>query len=436
MRRARGLQVGDVYANVMDSHDGKPGAVGDGRTDDTDAIQRAINTGLHVLFPFSLPNGYAIGNGTSSVLTFPNAGQRVTFQAGASIRLNSDAARVVITGTSQTFTGLWVFPGIRVSATTTTPAIPFVPDPCLLINGAHGLLLEDLRVSGTDAPTLVRIQNTVGADIVVGHIQGNYGQNIGLQIGDGVKKFSIVNLAIDHTAYGVVFSDPDNATPVAQNISFLDCDVEDQTENAMQVSTGSRVHGLSVIGMHHESNFAYRHVLVQAGAGVHGGVFAGCEFVQVNQDATTPGRVFVIDGDWIGVRTSGNYHHGVPGELANAHAVFQISPTSDLRQSADLFNAWNDVAVQTDSAANPAETRRLPMINSGFGTVTVKAGGVRFDVTKLGFFGATPVMRPGTYLLGPSFELHPPRSLATHSVREVLATLLRDLAALGLIRVG
>ncbi len=143
-----------VYASVLDSIDGLPGATGDGATDDTSAIQRAIDTGLHVVFP---GRTYRV----SHPLMFHNDNQRVTFLAGAQIELVSSSASVHITGKRQTFTGLWIRTGV-------VDGVQVVPDPCLLIQGAENLLLEDPRVECATAAALVRVKDAAGVTIVGG----------------------------------------------------------------------------------------------------------------------------------------------------------------------------------------------------------------------------------------------------------------------------
>lgn len=152
-----------VYASVLDSIDGLPGATGDGATDDTSAIQRAIDTGLSVVFPGST---HALGEPTaeraypvSRRLMFHNDNQRVIFLAGARLELVSSSASVHVTGKRQTFTGLW----IHVRA---VDGVPIVSDPCLLIEGAEGLVLEAPRVESATAAELVRVKDTDRVTIV------------------------------------------------------------------------------------------------------------------------------------------------------------------------------------------------------------------------------------------------------------------------------
>lgn len=146
-----------VYASVLDSIDGLLGATGDGATDDTSAIQRAIDTGLHVVFP---GRAYRV----SRPLVFHNDDQRVTFLAGAKLELVSSEASVHITGKRQTFTGLWIRTGA-------VNGVQIVPDPCLLIHGAEDLLLQEPRVDCSAAAVPVRVKDTAGVTIVGGSLR-------------------------------------------------------------------------------------------------------------------------------------------------------------------------------------------------------------------------------------------------------------------------
>lgn len=145
------------YANVVDCVEGLPGAAGDGSTDDTAAIQRAIATGLHVLFP-------AADYRVSRPLVFHNDDQRVTFLAGAKLELATSQASVHITGKRQAFTGLWIRTGV-------VDGVQIVPDPCLLIQGADDLLLQEPRVDCSAAVVPVRVKDTAGVTIVGGSLR-------------------------------------------------------------------------------------------------------------------------------------------------------------------------------------------------------------------------------------------------------------------------
>lgn len=146
------------YANVVDCVEGLPGAAGDGSTDDTSAIQRAIDTGLHVVFP---GRGYRV----SRPLVFHDDDQRVTFLAGAQIVLVSSSASVHITGKRQTFTGLWIHVGKDSSQN------DVFPEPCLLVQGADDLLLQEPRVDCSAAAVPVRVKDSAGVTIVGGSLR-------------------------------------------------------------------------------------------------------------------------------------------------------------------------------------------------------------------------------------------------------------------------
>jgi hypothetical protein len=332
----------------------------------------------------------------------------------------------------QAITGLNIVVGTKSYDADRNP-IAFSPDPCLLIEGADGLLLKDVRVSCSSTTSLVRIRETDGVTIEGGHINGGYANNpnIGLQLGSGAKNVNALGLTIDFSGYGVVFEDTTESISVTESVSLLDCDFENETVNMIEVRDGSQVRGLTVIGFHAESGWGgFNYIKVQAGAGVYGGVFSGCEFGSLNEhtDPPLPKRVFVIGGEWIGVNVFGCYYHGVNAAAA-ADAVWEIQSTARIAQSCTMFNVWDNVVVEADEYG--VEVVTLPIIQNNSGELAFSAAEVRMEATKIGFFGADPVARPGSYVIGADTGA---RDLAVYSDYDVLTTLLWDLSRLGLIR--
>ncbi len=415
--RFAGQYISEAYANVRDSVDGMEPAYGDRFHDDTAAIQRAIDTRRHVLFPKGvvLDGGEVGAYVVGTPLVFSHEGQRCTFLAGAFLRLD-DAGTVTINARSQTFTGLKISAG---TSTTTTSHLA-EPDPCLLIENADGLLLEDVHVESSHQSTLVRVVNTDGITIQGGRINGSGAVhlepnlNVGLDLGTGVKNLSAVSLAIDNTGHGVVF------TGATEAISFVDCTIEQQSEDMILVQESAAVRGLNVIGLHTEAGSgAYRKIVVEHGGGVYGGVFAGCQFGNLNEDTSEVGRVFDIDGDWWGVTVRGCSH------VTEGDVIWLLGWFANVRDSCDLFNHWDKVVVVTGPRAGD-----LPIVQNELGALSLTANKIRIEASKIGFFEARPTARSYTYTVG--FEHS--RTLTPGSVRMVLASLLRDLADLGLIK--
>jgi hypothetical protein len=319
----------------------------------------------------------------------------------------------------------------------------------VLIEGADGLVLEDLRVTCPKLISLVTVRNTVGIDFRGGKIYGGDAQNpnVGLRIGSGVKNLKAVNLTIAETGHGVVFEDTVDASSVAENITFVDSDIEQQLVNMVEVRANSHVYGLNFTAVHTESSEAgcQYHVAVLAGAGVHGGCFAGCEMSSLKS-------VFQIQGEWEGVNVFGCYTSAQKVDdgtgtkvLAKAadRAVWQIETAAAVSKSCDMFNAWEDIVIQTDEngadlGGPDAPARRIPVFTFADGVVggslVVQAPAIRFDVTKLGFFGAEPWDKMAHYYAIPPDG--DDRDITTKGAAAVLTTLLWDLSRLGLIRVN
>ena len=453
-----------VYANVRDRHGG-PGALGDGFTDDTAAIQRAIDTRRHVLFPQGeLVDGviqpYLLGNTDTNahralapVLTFPNADQDVTFLAGARLEFVRDGGRVEITGPRQTFTGLWVRAGLNARTDVST-----LPAPCVLVDGADGLLLEDLVVECGSAATLLEIKDTVGVTLRNGVISGVSEQELstGISFQGTVRQFTGAGLAVHQLGYGVVVEG------TCEGLAILDSTVEANLVNMIRIRAGAQLRGLNLQGVHAEPGTYYgsrQYIVVEAGASVQGGYITACELaglwtsdaalVELAKDktdpalsstelarrgalaaATTPCRVFVIAGEWTGVNVSGCFHNGVPDPTgvdypAEISAVYEIQATATVTNSSDRFNYWDHVAVVTGDGA--ALLARLDHdYDHG---LQFHAAALRVEAEKIGFFGATPVARGAAYTV-PDLNL---RILTSANARRVLATLLADLAQLGLV---
>lgn len=168
--------LSDVYANVRDFL-----ATGNGLDVDTIAIQAAIDSGMHVLFPA----GTYLFDGT---IEFNRTSQRCTFLAGAIlvpadsfayVRIGypvSAVADAALTGVSQTFVGL------RIEA----PEGVMTRSPLVEIYGAAVLLMQEMRVSvnemddpryvdGTVAPgpkAAVRVMALTMCTFIGGSISG------------------------------------------------------------------------------------------------------------------------------------------------------------------------------------------------------------------------------------------------------------------------
>lgn len=408
-------RIGEAVANVIDF-----GATGDGSTNDWAAIQEAIDTGLHVIFP-QCPIAYQVRGRTltSTALTFPNDGQRFTFLGGAAIRIGADDGGIRITGANQVFTAL------RVTVDT-----GFTPEPCVDVDGAHGLLWEDPLIECGEAVTLVRVRNTEGMTVIGGAFYGvsQLALNVGLVLGDGVKGFGAVCLSVHALGYGVILEGTSEA------VSFENGTIEGCIVNMIEVR--GVVRGLRLSAMHMEYGSgdigAYEFIVIVAGGAVHGGAFVGCEFGGLRStgpDAPLRRRSFRIAGEWVGVNVIGCWYFGT-FESPEALAVWQIELGATVAQCGDMFNHWDHIEVN-----GAGSTGVIPNVTTGdwdlalLYPLSIAASGIALQASEIGFFGANPATRRFTYTVDPT-DSH---DLTTGRTSAVLACLLRDLAALGLI---
>jgi len=326
----------------------------------------------------------------------------------------------------------------------------------VLVDGADGLLLEDLVVECGSAATLLEIKDTAGVTLRNGVISGVSEQELstGISFQGTVRQFTGAGLAVVSLGYGVVVEG------TCEGLAILDSTVEGNLVNMVLVKAGGKVRGLNLIGVHAEPGTYYgsrQYIVVEAGASVQGGYITACEFgglwtsdaalVEFAKDtesnvaelsrrgalaaATTPNRVFVLAGEWTGVNVSGCFHNGGKDPTTNADytaeisAVYEIQATATVTNSSDRFNYYDHVAVVTGDGA-----ALLPRLDHDYDHgLQFHAAALRVEAEKIGFFGATPVARGAAYTV-PDLNL---RILTSANARRVLATLLVDLAQFGLV---
>jgi len=399
-----GDALDDVVVNVRNS------GAGHGFGDDWYAIQQAINTRRHVLFPAGT---YRIASGA---LVFRHDRQRVTFLAGAVLLLNGKDDRVRITGKDQEFNGL------RIEAVERGGV---AHRPMVEIDGADRLLIRDFNLSCGPASVIVRVQDTRGLTLDSGriHSSGTYEKGaIGVQLGEGAHEVRILATAIDNLDVSL------EITATSRSVTVEACTFEATLTAAIRVS--GVVEGLSLTGVHFEGRAtdavtgAWRFVHVLEGAAIRGGAIAGCEFGSMGLPrlGEPPRRALLVEGELEGVAVSGCYHGVGPGE-----AVWDITNTATVSQGCDVFTHWDHTVVTTGAKAD-----RLPFISDSNMAVTFTATAIQVDCQRIGFCGAEPVAHSGTYTV-PATPSSGARDLSGDET-QVLSQLIQDLAALGLVR--
>lgn len=398
------FSLGDAFANVMDY-----GAKGDGHANDLVDIQTAINTGRPLLFPA----GTYLLQATEMwrFLDFRTAGQRALFLPGSSLMAKAPDVWIRISAPDQVFRGMTLNPGVFQQPDNTFIA----HDPILEITGADNLVLDDFYTQTGATTTQVRVSNTAGITFRNSWIHGSGAAAIGLDIAENVSGLRFLHSAITEQLNALII------TADTSDLTFIDSTFESGGEIAVSLRNG-RTDGLLMQGCHFEGNDRLVHFEVQESATLGGALFAGCEFGALQTPASdASSRVFRIAGTIEGMVVKGCCHWA--GNNANEF-VWEFVPGCRVRNCEDQFNLWDYVTVVSGTDL------RTQWSTEDLG-LTLGAPSVRFTAGKVGFFGATPVARPGRYSV--------PRSLTRHLTHgnemEVLARLIRDLAALGILTV-
>lgn len=403
-------KLGSAFANVKDY-----GATGLGRGhNDMRAIQRAIDSGRNLLFPAGT---YQLaGLRGAEALVFRTPGQRALFLQGSRLAPQAPDTWIRITAPDQVFRGMFLDPGV----VQYEPDGPFYAhDPILEITGADNLVIEDLYTHSGANTTQVRVSNTAGVTFRNSWITGSWdpeapSSTIGLEIAENVSGLRLSHCGITEMMTALVVSAD------TSDLTFTDSTFESGGEVAVSLRSG-RTDGLLMQGCHFEGTDRLVHLELQDSATLAGALFAGCEFGVLRTPVSpASSSVFRIAGTVEGMVVKGCYRGagGNPTEY-----VWEFVAGCRVRNCEDRFNHWDKVTIVAGADL------RTQWSNDG-SALALKAPSVRFTAEKVGFFGAAPVARERYFV--PAYTN---RTLVHGNEVPVLATLIRDLAALGLLRV-
>lgn len=424
--------LSDVYEIVTDHNLTAPVTNYVAARHNTRKIQEAIDTGKHVLFPAA---EYVFAD----TIEFDNESQRATFLAGAILVPWDSDSYVRITGRYQTISGLRIEAGKGLAA----------HSPLLDIDGtlAAGLQLDDIRIviaelstTPDDPGAAVRVRNLTKCQFFGGSISGPaVARTVGLLLANdnesdpsgaraGAYETGATGLQVEGFGWAVVVA------CTCDNPTFIDCGFTDNVDGALrlqpapQATEETSAYALVLVGCR-ASGSARQFVQVDAGVNWKAGGLYSCTFDAAAaaagvpeakvRGAFAPTCVVRAAGTLTGVTVTGCQLTGA------REAIWYItgSPT----KTCDMFNAWGETPV----AAGPIGDQLFQLSGNASGGLVLTAREVSMSSDRLGFFDKEPGAQGARFTV----PAGAPSSSRTLSVKEGVFQLLRDLAALGLVKV-
>ncbi len=409
--------VDQAFANVQDF-------VLSTDADASFSIQRAIDSGRHVLFPAgTYVIGQPVPDGTpatpSSGIDFKNDFQNATFLAGAILQPYGDRGKIRISGKNQVITGLYV-----------NPSPPPTSGAMVDIDGADGLRLEDFFIYGTNPATHLRIRNVTRCALYHGEVRGEgtaeYDsdgetviwetfQGVGLEIGENANEVSAYSCGFNQVATNVLVSGDVHA------LAFEDCNMEEWNGTAFLI-TGSVV-GLTLEGCHFENKWdGAANIGIAAGASIRGGnivncVLGGGEPIRLERSAVK------IEGSVSGLSLVTCYRNA--DRNATTQWVWSVAAGAFVSNCRDESNFWANCPPGYRIQGDPTGIAVIDNVNA---SMTLSATSLRLGNQKTGFFVTDPASRSTL------FSTTVAASRFSSNAAYLLSALLQDLAALGLIK--
>ena len=326
------------------------GATGDGVTDDTSAIQTAIDYSINNKLDLYAPSGdYLIES--SLIIKLPNLGTQIEFVGSGKTNLICGFNGTVITIGDATYEGTQDGYGFVKLKNLQMQSNGFTSATAIAVRGQKRILFEDLYISGAFLNGITL--KSVYATPVIRNVRINGCTGTGIMALGQVNNFlyeSCAFLACAKGFYGSINSGAGIASGELDSNTFLNCDFEGNARS-IEVDSPGTCQALRIVDCHFEGNTGYEIYLGNytstsvavaiVGITITGNIFYGLHGIYVGNSAS--------GGNVIGVLFAGNY---VVSDVAGSVRIGADCPLITFN-AYTYGNAYASTSTSTDLVAHP-----------------------------------------------------------------------------------